>query len=76
MAQRRVPTSHLDAKRVKPMQQNTSSLSRRKVTAGLAWSVPAVAAVAATPFAAASHHCPTVTGVGDAVKYPGRARPA
>lgn len=44
---------HLDSKRVKPMQKNTSHLSRRKVTAGLAWSVPAVAAVAAAPFAAA-----------------------
>lgn len=56
------------------MQKNTSSLSRRKVTAGLAWSVPAVAAVAAAPFAAASHHCPTVTGVGNAVKYPGTSK--
>ena len=28
------------------MQKNTSNLSRRKVTAGIAWSVPAVAAVA------------------------------
>ena len=28
------------------MQKNTSTLSRRKVTAGIAWSVPAVAAVA------------------------------
>lgn len=57
------------------MQQNTSSLSRRKVTAGLAWSVPAVAAVAAAPFAAASPTaCADVT-TGAAVKYQGGGHP-
>ncbi|MCR8674312.1 hypothetical protein NWP10_00515 [Micrococcus sp. HG099] len=53
------------------MQQNTSSLSRRKVTAGLAWSVPAVAAVSAAPAFAASPICPDVVEVGEVVKFPG-----
>ncbi|WP_144862337.1 hypothetical protein [Micrococcus luteus] len=53
------------------MQKNTSTLSRRKVTAGIAWSVPAVAAVAAAPFAAASPTgCADVT-TGTAVKHQG-----
>ncbi|MET7576953.1 hypothetical protein [Micrococcus luteus] len=53
------------------MQKNTSTLSRRKVTAGIAWSVPAVAAVAAAPFAAASPTaCVNVTS-GAAVTYQG-----
>lgn len=54
------------------MQQNTSSLSRRKVTAGLAWSVPAVAAVSAAPAFAASPICPNVGEVGEVVKFPGK----
>ncbi|QCP08597.1 hypothetical protein FDF08_11990 [Micrococcus luteus] len=54
------------------MQQNTSSLSRRKVTTGIAWSVPAVVAVAAAPFAAASPSCIT-SSAGRVVKYPGNS---
>lgn len=46
------------------------TLSRRSVTAGIAWSVPAVAAVSAAPLAAASPVCISVEGVGDAWKYP------
>lgn len=54
------------------MQQNTPSLSRRKVTAGIAWSVPAVAAVAAAPAFAASPKC--ISGAtGDVVKFPGNS---
>ncbi|GAA3783798.1 hypothetical protein [Micrococcus endophyticus] len=53
------------------MQKNTSTLSRRKVTAGLAWSVPAVAAVSAAPAFAASPICPNVGEVGEVVKFPG-----
>lgn len=56
------------------MQKNTSYLSRRKVTAGLAWSVPAVAAVAAAPAFAASPTCVTAT-TGGVVKYPGNSTP-
>lgn len=56
------------------MQKNTSTLSRRKVTAGIAWSVPAVAAVAAAPAFAASPTCVTAT-TGDVVKYPGNSTP-
>ena len=57
------------------MQKNTSTLSRRKVTAGIAWSVPAVAAVAAAPFAAASPTgCAAVT-TGTAEKFPGGGHP-
>ena len=41
------------------MQKNTSTLSRRKVTAGIAWSVPAVAAVT----------------TGTAEKFPGGGHP-
>lgn len=52
------------------MQKNTSTLSRRKVTAGIAWSVPAVAAVAAAPAFAASPKCISAT-TGDVVKFPG-----
>ncbi|MFL0425458.1 hypothetical protein ACH0AC_06755 [Micrococcus luteus] len=52
------------------MQKNTSTLSRRKVTAGIAWSVPAVAAVAAAPFAAASPSCVTTEST-EPLKYPG-----
>lgn len=52
------------------MQKNTSALSRRKVTAGIAWSVPAVAAVTAAPFAAASPSCVTTVST-EPVKYPG-----
>lgn len=52
-----------------------SSISRRKVTTGIAWSVPAVAAVAAAPFAAASPViCPEVSGVGGAIKFPGNSK--
>lgn len=52
-----------------------SSISRRKVTTGIAWSVPAVAAVAAAPFAAASPViCPKVSGVGGAIKFPGNSK--
>ena len=54
------------------MQKNTSPLSRRKVTAGIAWSVPAVAAVAAAPFAAASPSCVN-TASTKPVKYPGNS---
>ena len=54
------------------MQQNTSSLSRRKVTAGLAWSVPAVAAVSAAPAFAASPKCVT-SDAGTVVKFPGNS---
>lgn len=54
------------------MQKNTSPLSRRKVTAGIAWSVPAVAAVAAAPFAAASPSCVNTVSTGP-VKYPGNS---
>ena len=57
------------------MQQNTSSLSRRKVTAGIAWSVPAVAAVAAAPFAAASPTGCVSALPGSAVKFPGGGHP-
>ncbi|MFL0421053.1 hypothetical protein [Micrococcus luteus] len=53
------------------MQKNTSALSRRKVTAGIAWSVPAVAAVAAAPFAAASPTGCAETTTGTAVKHQG-----
>lgn len=57
------------------MQKNTSTLSRRKVTAGIAWSVPAVVAVAAAPFAAASPTgCVDVT-TGTAEKFPGSGHP-
>lgn len=57
------------------MQKNSSTLSRRKVTAGIAWSVPAVAAVAAAPFAAASPTgCVDVTS-GTAEKFPGGGHP-
>lgn len=54
------------------MQKSTSPLSRRKVTAGIAWSVPAVAAVAAAPFAAASPSCVN-TASTEPVKYPGNS---
>lgn len=57
------------------MQKNTSTLSRRKVTAGIAWSVPAVAAVAAAPFAAASPTGCVSTSTGTAEKYPGGGHP-
>lgn len=48
----------------------TPQISRRTVTAGLAWSVPAVAAVSAAPAFAISPTCVTGT-TGDAVKFPG-----
>lgn len=57
------------------MQKNTSTLSRRKVTAGIAWSVPAVAAVAAAPFAAASPTGCVSAVPGAAVKFPGSSGP-
>ncbi|RBO88700.1 hypothetical protein DE149_103190 [Micrococcus sp. KT16] len=57
------------------MQKNTSTLSRRKVTAGIAWSVPAVAAVAAAPFAAASPTGCVSAVPGAAVKFPGGSGP-
>ncbi|CAM3575693.1 hypothetical protein E4A47_04035 [Micrococcus flavus] len=57
------------------MQKNTSTLSRRKVTAGIAWSVPAVAAVAAAPFAAASPTGCVSAVPGTAVKFPGGSGP-
>lgn len=53
------------------MQKNVSTLTRRKVTAGIAWSVPAVAAVAAAPFAAASPTGCVTTSTGTAVKHQG-----
>lgn len=52
------------------MQQNMSELSRRKVTAGLAWSVPAVAVAASAPAFAASPVCVVATS-GEVTKYPG-----
>lgn len=52
----------------------TPQISRRTVTAGLAWSVPAVAAVTAAPFAAASPICPSIDSVGDAIKFPGNSK--
>ena len=55
------------------MTTDRKTISRRKVTAGMAWSVPAVAAVSAAPFAAASPTCPTTEVKGDAVKYPGNS---
>lgn len=57
------------------MQKNTSTLSRRTVTAGIAWSVPAVAAVAAAPFAAASPTGCVSAVPGAAVKFPGSSGP-
>lgn len=54
------------------MQKNTSTLSRRKVTAGIAWSVPAVAAVSAAPAFAASPTCVT-SDAGTVIKYPGNS---
>lgn len=57
------------------MQKNTSTLSRRTVTAGIAWSVPAVAAVAAAPFAAASPTGCVSAVPGAAVKFPGGSGP-
>lgn len=48
----------------------TPQISRRTVTAGLAWSVPAVAAVSAAPAFAISPTCVTGT-TGAAVKFPG-----
>ena len=55
------------------MTHDRKTISRRKVAAGMAWSVPAVAAVSAAPFAAASSTCPTTEVKGDAVKYPGNS---
>ncbi|MCT2006780.1 hypothetical protein ACSBQY_01060 [Micrococcus lylae] len=53
------------------MTTERKPISRRAVTAGLAWSVPAVTAVATAPLAAASPLCPVVEVTGDVVKYPG-----
>lgn len=56
------------------MQKKQNALSRRTVTSGLAWSVPAVAAVSTAPFAAASPVvCPKVKVIGEAVKFPGNS---
>lgn len=54
------------------MQDNTTTISRRSVATGLAWSVPAVAAVTAAPAYAASPKCVTATRK-DVVKYPGNS---
>lgn len=55
------------------MQNAPKTLSRRTVASGLAWSVPAVATVAAAPaFAASPCVCPEVTVRGEAVKHPGQ----
>ena len=57
------------------MQTTPKTVNRRTVTAGIAWSVPAVAAVAAAPFAAASPTgCVNVTS-GTAEKFPGGGHP-
>jgi hypothetical protein len=55
------------------MTTDRKTVSRRTVTAGMAWSVPAVAAVAAAPLAAASPNCPSTSVTGDAVKYAGNS---
>lgn len=52
-----------------------TTVSRRTVAKGLAWSVPAVAVAAATPAYAASPICIEVTYGGDACKEPGNASP-
>ncbi|MCG7423039.1 hypothetical protein MHY29_09465 [Micrococcus sp. ACRRV] len=57
------------------MQTTPKTVNRRTVSAGIAWSVPAVAAVAAAPFAAASPTgCVNVTS-GTAEKFPGGGHP-
>lgn len=55
------------------MTHDRKNISRRTVTAGMAWSIPAVAAVSAAPLAAASPVCPSTKVTGDAVKYPGNS---
>lgn len=55
------------------MQKSTSPVSRRSVTAGLAWSVPAVVAVSAAPAFAASPKCVYTTST-DPIKYPGNTK--
>lgn len=52
------------------MQTTPKTVNRRTVSAGIAWSVPAVAAVAAAPAFAASPRCVVATA-GDVVKYRG-----
>lgn len=56
------------------MTTDRKHISRRTVTAGIAWAVPAVAAVSAAPFAVASPTCPTTSVTGAAVKYPGASK--
>lgn len=54
------------------MQNTPKTISRRTVASGLAWSVPAVATVAAAPAFAASPRCINASA-GDVVKYPGNS---
>ena len=56
------------------MQNTPKSISRRTVASGLAWSVPAVATVAAAPFAAASPIVCVTVETGDAIKFAGGGR--
>lgn len=58
------------------MTTDRKTISRRKVAAGMAWSVPAVAAVSAAPAFAVSPKCPSTTVTGEAVKYPGNSKAA
>ena len=55
------------------MTHDRKNISRRTVTAGMAWSVPAVAVASAAPAFAASTVCPSTKVTGDAVKYPGKS---
>lgn len=50
-----------------------TTISRRTVAKGIAWSVPAVAVSAAVPAYAASPICVTVTFTGSACKEPGNS---
>ena len=55
------------------MTTDRKTISRRKVAAGMAWSVPAVAVASAAPAFAVSPKCPSTSVTGEAVKYPGNS---